>query len=93
MAKPGLKQSALMRLRRIIGQVQGLARMVSEERPAMEILNQVTAAEAALHGVARIILKDHLEVCLLTGSKAKNADERGSNIDEVLRIFAAMRPK
>ncbi len=45
-----------MRLRRISGQVQGISRMVTEERDAMEIVSQVSAAEAALHGVARVVL-------------------------------------
>ena len=93
MAKSSAQNRLLMRLRRINGQVQGLARMVTERRPAMEIVMQVTAAEAALHGVARVILRERLETCLSEGFLAQDADQKRASIDEVMRVFAAMRPK
>ena len=93
MVEFSVQHGALMRLRRISGQVQGLTRMVTEGRAAMEIVAQVTAAEAALHGVARVILMDHLEARLLDGFKARGSREGAACVDEVMRIFMAMRPK
>jgi len=46
------KQALLKRLKRIEGQVRGLQNMIEEERYCIDILTQVSAARAALDGVA-----------------------------------------
>ena len=47
------------RLRRVEGQVRGIERMIEERRACPDVLNQVTAARAALAAVAReLVLAD-----------------------------------
>ena len=53
---------SISRLRRIEGQVRGIARMIEEERYCVDILAQVRAATAALKKVEGEILKDHLGI-------------------------------
>jgi DNA-binding FrmR family transcriptional regulator len=69
--KPGL----LNRLKRVEGQVRGVARMVEEDRYCIDILTQVQAVRAALARVETEILKEHLGHCIegaiVSGDKAE----------------------
>ena len=53
-----------VRLRRIEGQVRGLARMLDEGRTGVEILIQVAAVRAALDKVALAVLEREADGCL-----------------------------
>jgi CsoR family transcriptional regulator, copper-sensing transcriptional repressor len=58
-----LKDSNLVRLRRIEGQVRGLHKMVEEDRYCPDILMQVASVQEALKGVSRELLRNHLTHC------------------------------
>ena len=45
------------RLRKIIGQVQAIDRMIEEDVPCEDVITQVNAAKSALHKVGQIILE------------------------------------
>lgn len=59
------KEQLLNRLARVEGQVRGVQRMVEEERYCMEVLTQISAAQAALEKIALGLLDDHTRTCLL----------------------------
>jgi CsoR family transcriptional regulator, copper-sensing transcriptional repressor len=61
---PGIQRSATSRLRRIEGQVRGLQRMVEEQRYCPEILQQISAVQASLGGLAELLLRGHLAHCV-----------------------------
>jgi DNA-binding FrmR family transcriptional regulator len=61
--KPDTRHSALTRLRRIEGQVRGLQRMIEEDRPCPDIVNQVASVSNALSAVAKLLLTSHLSHC------------------------------
>ena len=71
---PELKQRNLHRLRRIEGQIRGLQKMVEEDRYCPDILVQVSSAQEALRGVARTLLRNHLEHCATTAIRRGGAD-------------------
>ena len=52
------------RLRRIEGQVRGIARMVDDDAYCIDVLTQVSAATKALQAVALGLLEDHLGHCV-----------------------------
>jgi DNA-binding FrmR family transcriptional regulator len=52
------------RLRRIEGQVRGIARMVDDDEYCIDVLTQVAAATKALQAVALGLLEDHLAHCV-----------------------------
>ena len=58
------KDAYLKRLRRIEGQVRGIARMVDEDTYCIDVLTQVSAASSALRSVALVLLEQHLQHCL-----------------------------
>lgn len=59
------KGAIARRLRKIEGQVRGIARMVGQDVYCDEVLNQITAVEAALSGVRRLLLEAHIRGCVV----------------------------
>ena len=45
------------RLRKILGQVQAIDRMIEEDIPCEDVLSQINAAKSALHKVGQVILE------------------------------------
>ena len=60
----GDKDAYLQRLRRIEGQVRGIAKMIDEDKYCIDVLTQVSAATSALENVALGLLDDHLSHCV-----------------------------
>lgn len=72
------KDDLLARLRRIEGQVRGIARMVDEEQYCIDVLTQVSAATRGLQQVALGLFDDHLRHCVAdaVGSGGADADDK-----------------
>lgn len=58
------RSQLLNRLRRVEGQVRGLAGMIEDGRYCIDVLTQLRAAKAALTRVETMMLKDHLNHCI-----------------------------
>lgn len=82
------KVKALGRLRRIEGQVQGVQRMVEEDKDCVDILLQVTAVQGAVEQVQKLLLAQHLEACIAEAVRAGSARDRQRKVDELLDIFS-----
>lgn len=52
------------RLRRIEGQVRGIAKMIEEDKYCIDILTQISAASSALRSVALNLLDEHMDHCV-----------------------------
>lgn len=61
---PEARTRNLNRLRRIEGQVRGIARMIEEDRYCIDVLDQVAAVEKALRAVSAELVKNHLRHCV-----------------------------
>ena len=59
------KDDHLKRLRRIEGQVRGIARMVEEDKYCIDVLTQVSAITKALQAVSLNLLEEHMDHCLV----------------------------
>lgn len=57
------QQKMQARLSRIEGQTRGVARMLEEQRPCVEVLQQLASVQAALRGVTKDVLRNYLERC------------------------------
>ena len=58
------KDAYLKRMRRIEGQVRGIARMIENDEYCIDVLTQVSAATKALEAVALGLLDEHLKHCV-----------------------------
>ena len=65
----GNKDDYLKRLRRIEGQVRGIAKMVDEDKYCIDILTQVSAATKALQSVALGLLEEHMGSCVVEAAR------------------------
>lgn len=76
------------RINRIEGQLRGIKGMIERHAYCDQILNQVASANAALHGVSKLLLEKHMKSCVKEQLQA--GDDQV--IDEVLKtIFKMMR--
>lgn len=66
------------RLRRVEGQVRGIAQMVEDDRYCIDVLTQIAAATRALQSVAVGMLDDHLRHCVVEAAAhgGREADEK-----------------
>ena len=71
-----VKAESVERLKKIEGQVRGVARMVENEKYCIDIINQIAAAKNALDGVARIIMKKHVESCITQAILEGRAEDK-----------------
>ncbi|MGG5261016.1 metal-sensitive transcriptional regulator [Phycicoccus avicenniae] len=77
------KEAHLKRLRRIEGQVRGIARMVDEEAYCIDVLTQVSAVTRALQAVSLGLLEEHVAHCVVDA--ARESDEAAAvKVDEVV---------
>ena len=60
-----LVRDADRRINRAIGQLNGVKAMLDDNRYCGDVLTQLAAAESAIKAVSRIILKEHLETCVV----------------------------
>lgn len=77
----------LNRLRRIEGQVRGIASMIEDERYCIDVLTQVRAARAALARVETALLKDHLNHCIESAIVSGNAAEQRKKAAELIELL------
>jgi len=81
------KQQEFCRLRRIVGQIQGVQRMVEEEKYCVDILLQISAVQGALEQVSKILMTRHIQTCVQDSLRAGSERERSKKIDELVRVF------
>jgi DNA-binding FrmR family transcriptional regulator len=79
--------AVLRRLRRIEGQVRGIAGMVEDERYCIDVLTQIRAVRAALDKVEQETLSDHLQHCVAHAFHAGDERDRQTKIDELLEVL------
>ena len=69
------------------GQIDGIMRMVEEDRYCIDIANQLMATQAILRRTNQEILRAHLEHCVKTAVESGDADEK---IDEIVKLIDKM---
>lgn len=85
--KSDTKTSCLKRLKRIEGQVRGLARMVEEDRYCIDIVTQLSAARAALRRVEEEVLRDHVGHCVEHAISTGNKTEQRRKVAELMDVL------
>lgn len=82
-----LVNNILKRLKKISGQINGVSKMIEENRYCSDVLIQISAIESALKEVGYIILKDHLLTCV--SDDIKNNDYH--SLEEALEISKKLK--
>ncbi len=79
------KDALRRRLNRIVGQVQGIARMVGEDRYCVDVLVQLSAVKAALNQVSLQLIEDHTKGCVRRAIEA--GDTGDDTIEELMGVL------
>ena len=83
------KDAVLKRLRRIEGQVRGIAGMVEDERYCIAVLDQVSAVTRAIQGVALVLLDEHLAHCVADAVQV-GGEEKEAKLAEASAAIARL---
>ncbi len=81
-------QAVTNRLARAIGHLEAVRKMVEDGRDCSEVLIQLAAVRSALASTSRIILKDHMEHCIVDAIEEHDQDaitELERAIDQLLK--------
>jgi DNA-binding FrmR family transcriptional regulator len=85
-ADPEARARNLARLKRIEGQVRGVAQMVEDDRYCVDVLTQIAATQQALRAVGRELLRHHLKSCVAAAAaKGESALDEAS--DELIELL------
>lgn len=80
-------QKELARLNRIIGQLQGVKRMIEGSEYCPDILNQAQAARSAIRSLELSILEKHLECCVRETFQSKKSKDVEQKVQELLELY------
>ena len=85
------KDAALARLKKIEGQVRGIARMIEDDRYCVDVLRQTAAIRAALKGVEGLILDDHASHCVDAAIRLGDPNDQRAKFTELVEILQSQR--
>lgn len=79
------KEDLLKRLRRIEGQVRGVARMVEEDRDCRDVLQQLSAIRAAANQVSLLMARTYACQCLTDSQEAGDTE---ALVDDLIQVIS-----
>ncbi len=80
-------KAVLNRMAKIIGHMESIKTMVENDRDCSEVLIQLAAVKSAISGVSRVILKDHMDHCIVDAVRdndTKAIEELKAAVDKFL---------
>ena len=77
------KKDLTIRLNKCIGQLNGIKKMVDEDRYCDDILIQLSAVNKSIKAIANIVLDNHMHTCLIEHIENKDYEI----IDEIVNLF------
>ncbi|RTL51914.1 MAG: transcriptional regulator [Bradyrhizobiaceae bacterium] len=83
-----IKSSCQKRLKRIEGQVRGIADMIAADRYCIDVVTQIAAARAALRRVEEEILRDHVVHCVEHAITSGNKADQRRKIAELMDVVS-----
>lgn len=85
---PKQRQAVIHRIARASGHLNAVKKMVEDDRDCSEVLIQLAAVQSALNSVSRIILKDHIEHCIVDAVEENDSeaiDRLNKAIDQMIK--------
>ena len=78
------------RMKKIMGQLNAIDKMIDEDVPCEDILIQINAAKSALHKVGQVVLEGHLNHCVRDGIEHGDADKTIAEFAKAIEHFSRM---
>ena len=83
------KENYAKRLRRIEGQVRGIAKMIDDDKYCIDVLTQISAVNSALQSLALSLLDEHLRHCV-SDAVATGGEEADRKLTEASAAVARL---
>ncbi|WP_282155980.1 metal-sensing transcriptional repressor [Cytobacillus gottheilii] len=81
------RKSIVNRLAKIEGHVRAVKKMTEEGRDCNDLLIQLSAVRSAVDSCGKLILKDHLEGCLIEAVKSGKEEEMLKQLNDSIDKF------
>lgn len=81
------RTDAIHRLKSVAGHVNGIVRMLEEDRYCIDIIRQIQAIQTALSRVSESVLDAHLKTCVTTAIQGDDPNERERMLSEITEVF------
>lgn len=82
------KQKLINRIRRIRGQMDGVERMLEEEKDCSEVLQLIAGVRGALNGLMGEVIEDHVKMHVAAeGLPQKERDDGAAELIDILRAY------
>jgi DNA-binding FrmR family transcriptional regulator len=78
------KEALLKRAARLEGQVRGVGRMIEEDRYCIDIVNQISAIQAAAREISLQLLEGHVRHCVMDAAQTEDAEPK---LDELIQTL------
>jgi DNA-binding FrmR family transcriptional regulator len=78
------KESLRKRVARLEGQVRGVGRMIEEDRYCIDIVNQISAIQAAAREISLQLLEGHVRHCVMDAAQTDDAEPKLSELIQTL---------
>jgi len=80
------KKEVLRLLKTVRGQIDGIIKMVEEDKYCIDIVHQIMAGEAVLRKTSKVVLQGHLSGCVNDAFESGSSD-RDDKIKEIIDVF------
>ena len=87
------KAKAIQALKTSKGQIEGIIKMIEDERYCIDISNQIIAAQSLLKKANMLILKQHLNYCVKAAFKSKVENAGEEKVDEIMQLLSKILGK
>lgn len=84
--REGFKKKSLTRLKKARGQIDGIIKMIDEDKYCVDILTQILALQGAIKGVQSQVLESHMNTCGLKKLASKDEEARQQFIQEIIKV-------
>lgn len=81
-----VRDTVRKRLARVEGQVRGVSKMLDEQRPCMEVLQQLASIQAAVRGASKAVLRNYLERCATDAIRSGDSDVYDELMDAIYKF-------
>ena len=87
------RDTTLRKLKTVRGQIDGIIRMVEDDRYCIDISNQLMASIAILKNINKDVLEAHLRHCVLEAFDVGNPSEKAEKIEEIIGVIDKLTSK
>lgn len=80
------KKKALARLRRAKGQLDGIVKMIEDDKYCGDVITQILALQGAIKGIGSTIVESHLHTCGVKNLSSNNPKVKEKFIKEIIKV-------